>query len=224
MMALCRDRLVVAFDVPGLGRSDPPPSPITLAECAGIFSEGLESLGIAEHGPIDLFGIHTGTYLACEMAIQNPRQIGSLVLSGIPMRTQIECRDNLKKAKEALVIAEDGSDVFRWLNWLWAFTVRERLPDVDLETAIETFADKASSLPRRSWIYLDVWSYDARGRLPNVRQPVFVLQPDEALLEASRAASSLFPDATFIELPHLTRDILSCGANELADEIRRVIH
>jgi pimeloyl-ACP methyl ester carboxylesterase len=217
---MARDRAVYAFDTPGNGMSDTPPGPQQLEELAGAFADGIAALGLGRDQAIDVFGYHSGTYLCTELAITARSRVGRLVLSGLPMRSAVERAANLAKARAVSLPSEDGDDILAWLRWLWDFTVVQRLPGADLEQAIWTFRDKGAAMHRRAWTYIGVWSYDAEARLPLVTQPVLVLQPDEPLMEVSRAACTLFPDASFELLSGLSRDVFAVGIPDFARSIR----
>ncbi|MET0239134.1 MAG: alpha/beta fold hydrolase [Sphingobium sp.] len=217
---LAKDREVYAFDTPGNGMSDPPAGPLPLAELVGGFVDALEALGIGDDRPADLFGYHSGTYLCTELAIAAPHRVGRLVLSGLPMRPANERAANAETARAVTLPEENGDEIFEWLRWMWTYIVIDRLPGADFEQAIWTFIDKSSSMHRRSWTYVGVWSYDAEARLPLVRQPVLVVQPHEPLLEYSGAATALFPDARFEERPDLSRDVMAVGVHQFAQSIR----
>ncbi|MEE4453984.1 alpha/beta fold hydrolase [Novosphingobium resinovorum] len=217
---MAKDRAVWAFDTPGNGMSDTPPGPQPLDELAGAFADGMAALGLGEKRPVDVLGYHSGTYLCTELAITAPQRVGRLVLSGLPMRSQAEREANLAKARAVTLPDQDGDEILAWLRWLWDFTVVQRLPGADLEQAVWTFIDKAGAMHRRAWTYIGVWSYDAPARLPLVTQPVLIAQPHEALLEISREAAALFPDARFEELPGLSRDVFAVGIADFARSIR----
>lgn len=217
---MAQDREVFAFDTPGNGMSDIPPGPQPLSELAGAFADGMGALRLDQGRKVDLFGYHSGTYLCTELAIARPDMVGRLALSGLPMRSAEERAANLAKAQAVGLPDEDGKDLLDWLHWLWDYTVKDRLPGVPMETAIATFADKGSTVHRRAWTYIGVWSYQAAERLPLVTQPVLIAQPHEPLLEPSRAAAALFPDATFVEMPDLSRDVFTVGAPSFANLLR----
>ncbi|WP_232491479.1 alpha/beta fold hydrolase [Novosphingobium kaempferiae] len=217
---MARDRAVYALDTPGNGMSDTPPGPQSLDQLAGAFADGMEALGLGSDTPVDLFGYHSGTYLCTELAIAAPERVGRLVLSGLPMRSAQERAANLAKAEAVTLPAEDGEEIIDWMRWLWDFTVVQRLPGADFEQAVWTFRDKAAAMHRRAWTYIGVWSYDAAARLPLVTQPVLVAQPHEGLLDVSREAAALFPDARFEELPELSRDVFAVGIPQFARSIR----
>lgn len=218
--AMAEDRHVIAFDTPGNGMSDRPDAPLSMEGYAEILAQGMAGLGLGRDRPVDLFGYHSGTYLATELAIALPDHCGRLVLSGIPYRPAQERAANLAAAQSVTMPADDGDEIFEWLRWMWRFIVTERLPGVSMEAAVRTFADKTAAMHRRAWVYHGVWSYDAAERLPMVRQPVLILQPDEPLTAFAPAAAALFPDARLIHLPTLSRDVFEVGADVFAAAMR----
>jgi pimeloyl-ACP methyl ester carboxylesterase len=220
--AMATDRLVVAFDTPGAGGSDPPPEALSIVDYVAAFADGLNALGL-DNQAVDVFGFHSGTYLAVELALQWPQTIRRVVLSGIPMRTPQECAENLALARAIAPAQEDGEDIFTWLHWLWDYLVVKRHRDVPVERAVEAFAEVSRQMHRRGWVYQGVWSYPAAERLPGLTQPTLVLQPHEPLLEPSRAAAQLIPRACFVELEALSRDIFEVGVPQLAEELRRFL-
>jgi 3-oxoadipate enol-lactonase len=68
---------VVLIDNRGVGESDAPPGPYTVAEMAGDVVGVLDELGIAR---TNLFGVSLGGYIAQELALTHPERIERLVL------------------------------------------------------------------------------------------------------------------------------------------------
>lgn len=213
--AMAEDRVVIAFDTPGYGMSDAPPGPLRAEEYAEIFSDGLDQIDLGEE-PVDLYGFHTGTVFGCELAIARPDRIKRLVLTGVPYRTPAERAERLASIHAVPAPTEDGEGIFERLRWLWQFTVKERLPGVSVERAADIFIDRARTLHRYWWPYDAVWRWPVEDRLPLIRQPVLVLQPDEMLRNQSLAAAALLPDARAQEMPDLTRDIFEPGGGVAA--------
>jgi pimeloyl-ACP methyl ester carboxylesterase len=216
---MARDRRVVAFDTPGYGASDAPPTPLSMAEYAASFLDAIEAMGLAADGPLDVFGFHTGALLAAELGLALPEQVGRLVLSGVPMRSAADRAARLVQARQTPPPTEDGAGILAMSAALWEYVVTDRTPGVPLARAIELYAEKNRTLDRGSWAYDGVWSYDY-ARLPLIRQPTLVLQPHDALLEASRTACALIPDGRFVELPDLDRDIFELGIPQIAKALR----
>lgn len=213
------DRRVVAFDTPGYGMSDPPPKPLSMAGYAAAFSDAIDAMALARGGPIDVFGFHTGSLLAVELAIARPDAVGRLVLSGIPMRDAADRAERLRSARAVAPPTEDGAAILANSAALWRYVVADRAAGVPLERAVRLFAEKNRTLDRGAWAYEGVWSYDY-ARLPLITQPTLVLQPHDLLLDASREACSLIPDSRFVDLPGLDRDIFEVGVPRIAAALR----
>jgi pimeloyl-ACP methyl ester carboxylesterase len=215
--AMARDRRVIAFDTPGHGMSDAPPAPPGMAAYAASFADGIAALGIT--GPIDLYGYHTGSLLAAELALALPAQVRRIALTGIPMYPLETRAKKLREAEEFPAPDEDGKVILDLLTRLWAYVVKARDPRQPLPQAIRHFADKAAILDRFTWAYRGVWSYDY-ARLAQIACPVLLLQPREALREPALAAAELIQGITIRDLPDLDRDIFDIAPEELARELR----
>jgi pimeloyl-ACP methyl ester carboxylesterase len=221
---MARDRLVVAFDTPGYGMSDSPPAPLSAADYAACFAEGADALGLFDGRGCDVFGLHTGSLLALELALAASGQIARVVVSGIPMRSAEERAVLLEKARTVPPLDEDGSGPLANAARLWDFIVVQRVPGVALRRAAQIWVDKLTPLERSSWAYQGVWGYDY-ARLAGVRQPVLLLQPEEPIAQVSRDAAALLPDAEIVDLDGYTRDLfdLPAAVSRLGAEMRRFL-
>jgi pimeloyl-ACP methyl ester carboxylesterase len=217
---MAADRQVIAFDTPGNGMSDWPPEPAGIVGYAAAFADGLDALGIWKDSPVDVFGFHTGTLLAAELAIAHPKRVGRLAISGIPYRTPEERGERLKDIEARPRITEDGKAIMGQLQKLWTFVVSQRDPRVPLERAAEIFIEKAKPLDRSWWPYAGVWTYDFLERFPLISQPTLVVQPDEPLLEYSKQAAKLIRNVTYVELPGLNRDVFDVGPEQIAEKLK----
>lgn len=213
------DRRVIAFDTPGYGMSDPPPAPLSMADYAAAIADAVNEMNLAEDGPIDLFGFHTGSLLAAELALAVPSSVGRIILSGIPMRAPEDRAARLQEARNTPAPTEDGAGILAKSAALWRYVVSDRTPGVPLERAVRLFAEKNRTLHRGAWAYEGVWSYDY-DRLRRITQPALVLQPHDNLLEESRAACALIRHGQFQELPNLNRDIFEIGIPAIAQALR----
>lgn len=214
--ALAKDRRVVAFDTPGHGMSDAPPSPPGMTGYAAAFADGLAAMNIT--GPIDLYGYHTGSLLAAELALALPGQARRLAMTGVPMYPASERARKLEEAESFPAPDAEGTVILGLLGKLWAYVVGGRMPAVPLERAVRHFADKAYILDRFTWAYRGVWSYDF-DRLSALTLPVLLLQPHEPLHEPTLAAAALIADCTLRELPDLDRDIFELAPERLAHDL-----
>jgi pimeloyl-ACP methyl ester carboxylesterase len=220
--ALAQDRRILAFDTPGYGMSDAPPSPPGMAGYAAAFSDALDALeadGLLS-GPVDIYGFHTGTLLCSELAIARPDRVRRLALTGIPMFSAEESAKKLDEALNYPLPEESGEPTLTLLRNLWNYVVASRDPAVPLQKAVFNFADKARVLDRFTWAYQGVWSWDY-SRLRLVAQPALLLQPAEDLLELAKAAAALMPNCTIVEMLDLDRDIFDVAPERIANELRR---
>jgi pimeloyl-ACP methyl ester carboxylesterase len=220
LRAMGTDREVVAFDTPGNGMSDWPPEPLDMAGYAGAFTDGIRALSLGGSGAVDVFGYHTGTLLAAELAIAQADKVGRLVLSGIPFRTPAERQERLREIEERPRITEDGEAILGQLRRLWTFVVTRRDPRVPLQRAADLFMEKAKPLDRYWWPYQSVWTYDFENRFPLISQRVLILQPREALSESSARAAKFIADVRIVEIPELDRDVFDVGSALIAEKLR----
>ena len=214
MLEMSTDRLVMAMDTPGYGRSDPPPEPQPMSELAGAAADVLDALGYgaAGAGAVDVIGYHTGTFIAAELAVERPDLVRRLVLPGIPYRVGEERKALYEQYARPTELAEDGSSAME----VWRFWVTERHPEVSLQRGASHFADQLQSGPYSWWAYHSVFSYPAEERLPLVRQPVLVPNTHGNLKEQSREAAKLLKDVRVVEMPDLSHGAFDVGADRLA--------
>lgn len=223
LRAMGTDREVVAFDTPGNGMSDWPPAPQELSGYAGAFVDGIQALSLGGAGTVDVFGYHTGTFLAAELAIALPGKVGRVVMSGIPFRTPEERQERLDEIEARPRITDDGEAIFGQLRRLWTFVVTQRDRRVPLQRAADLFLEKAKPLDRYWWPYTGVWTYDVEGRFPRISQPVLILQPREALSQYSILAAKFVRDVRIVEMPELDRDVFDVGSDLIAARLREFL-
>jgi pimeloyl-ACP methyl ester carboxylesterase len=149
-----------------------------MAGYAAAFADALAALEIT--GPVDLYGFHTGTLLAIELALALPGQIRRMALTGIPMYPSEDRARKLAEAENFPAPDAEGTVILSLLEKLWTYVVGGRAAGVPLERAVRHFADKAYILDRFTWAYRGVWSWDFT-RLAKLDLPVLLLQPFETL-------------------------------------------
>lgn len=215
---LGRDRIAMAMDTPGYGKSDRPPEPQFMDQLAGAAADALDALGYGEPGagPVDVLGYHTGCFIAAELAIIRPDLVRRLVQIGIPFNQGEERRTAYEENFQPTVILENGSH----LDSKWEFSVTNRQPGVTLERAAEHYADSLLAVPYSSWAYHAVFLYDVEAQYPKITQPVVVLNTHGGLKENSRAAMDYFKGARIVEIPELHHGVFDIGVARLAQETR----
>lgn len=204
---LAKDRRVVAFDTPGYGNSDGPPEPLSMEGYASAMAQSLDAVGLGKENSFDVYGFHTGSLLAIEMALARPDAVRQIALTGIPMRSAAERAELLAKARQPLVLDEQGTVAINQARQLWDYVVASRTPGIPLAHQAALWVDKFRAFDKSSWAYVGVWGYDYE-RLKRVSCPALLIQPDEAINDVSLAASRLIPNSTVIQLPQFKRDVL----------------
>ena len=175
---LLGEERVVAFDTPGNGMSDWPPEPMEIAGYSLAFADGIENMGLADKGPVDVFGYHTGTLLAAELGIARPSQVGRLVMSGIPFRSAEERRQRIEEIENGPKLTESGDEILAMQRNLWDYVVGRRDKRVPLDRAARIYMEKAKPMDRYWWPYRGVWTYEVKDRFPLISQPLLVIQPN----------------------------------------------
>ena len=78
--------------------------------------------------------------------------------------------------------------------------------------------------PQTWWTYHAVFDYPLADQLAGVRQPFLVLGPHDDLWVQTRRVVGLLPEQShFLELPHLSFEIFTLAAGEMAGHINRFL-
>lgn len=217
---LGRDRLVLALDTPGYGDSDRPAEPVSLEALVEAMAIAIDTLATElSFGRFDVFGFHTGAFLATELALQRPDGVRAVVLSGIAYRTAAEKAALLQELPQGFDFPEDGSR----LTDRWRRIVVEREDGVSLERATRMFLEDIHSLGYWWYSYVAVWNYPVADRLAAIRQPLLILQPHEMLLEETRRIHrEVVPQAAYRELSEVNHPVrvFETGSPAIAEAMR----
>jgi pimeloyl-ACP methyl ester carboxylesterase len=183
MRVLASSRRVIALDTLGNGDSCAPhPEHPDLAYFAQAHLRAITALGI---GQFDAWGAHTGANIACELAIENPERIRSLIIDGIGLYSPQEQAELLQHYLPSVHIDQQGSqfhllwhfvrDAYLFWPWYQKDSQHRRptgLPSAsDLhDKAVEVF--KAARTFQQS--YKAALSYPKEQRLPLLTVPTLL--------------------------------------------------
>jgi pimeloyl-ACP methyl ester carboxylesterase len=185
-----RDRVVIAFDTPGQGLSDGPDRPVVIADYALVMASSLKQLGYGGGKPVDIFGNHTGIWIAGELSIREPRLVRKLVLSGIYVVPETVWKGAIARLKMQETSAEFFEHMTTYLPRQREYYVSKGMSDADWgRLAASTLAP----LGRREYAHLAAFSYTAEAatRLPMIKHPTTVLVVDDGIAEQTRGAVPL---------------------------------
>jgi pimeloyl-ACP methyl ester carboxylesterase len=210
MIAMGERRRVVAPDTPGYGASDRPSELWDIPRYAAAIGEAIEA---ANDGPVDLFGYHTGAFIATELAVQKPNLIRRLVLVGVPFFRGETREQRLASMGKPMRLTNQLAQ----FEERWDFFITERATGVPLAEGFAHFVDELIAYPDGWRSHDAAFRYPAEARLAMVTQPSLVLNPDNHLSAASRSAAGAMPRCEVIELPHLSNAVLDLAPEELAN-------
>ena len=204
-------RHVIAFDTPGFGMSDPPPSPPTIADYAEAFIAALDALGLID--PVDVMGYHTGSMISCELGASHAERIRRLVLVSAPMFTdedlaqmRAEYRPNLPK--------EDGSHLlYRWQR----FSHHYGLGGMNLEQINDAFPDGLLGRNIEHWGHRAAFEFQPGMRLADVEQPILLLNPQDDLRDYTLRAPEHIRNGRMVMLDGWGHGFLDLHAGAAAE-------
>lgn len=215
--AMGEDRLAIAIDTPGFGMSDTPDSPPEIADYARAMMAAIDALGVA--GPVDLMGYHTGSMIACDVARARPDQIRRLILVSAPIFTDEE-RQAMKTLYAPEAPKADGSHVMkRWQGWL-----RHNQPSgLPLEDIADMFPDALLGRGRAWWGHRAAFNHLPDMGLPEVSQPIMVINGEDDLTEYTRRAATLLANGYIVERPEWGHGFLDAATQDIAALARRFL-
>lgn len=199
--ALAGARTVHGADTPGFGDSDGPSAQPTMADLGGATAEALMDMGYgsADRGPVDLFGFHTGTFLATEVARQAPGLVRRVILCGVPYYVADERLTMKNKFLSPYAFFTDPDYVDR----MYKRIVIEGDSSTPPRARLERFTDRMRAGPNGEWGPHAVFAYDADAGLAAITQPTLLMAFDEVMTEPTRQAQALMPEAEFLQLSGL---------------------
>jgi len=167
---LSRHYRVILFDNRGVGRSDCPAGPYSIAGMAGDAAAVLDAAGCDR---VHAFGVSMGGMIAQELALNYPKRVKSLILgctaAGGPQAVRAEPEVLLALSARALMTPEEG--VQAMVPFIYdRSTPRERI-DEDLEIRMRTFPKSETYLAQMAGIM----DFEAYSRLDRLSVPTLVI-------------------------------------------------
>ncbi len=210
--AMGTDRVAVAADTPGFGDSDPPPEAPGIADYAAAMGDLIDTMGFET---VDVIGYHTGAMTSVELALQRPEQVRRVIMISAPVYTDQE----LKEARDRFgpeTLTRDGSHLAK----KWATHVYWAMPGWSLDHVATQFPDALRRPAISWWGHYAAFGYPLADKLPQVRQPVLVLNPADDLHEKTLRARALIANGEFRELPGWGHGFLDIRTKEAAGIVR----
>jgi pimeloyl-ACP methyl ester carboxylesterase len=185
---LGKDRVVLALDTPGHGGSDGPTEIPRIEDYAAAMRVALKNLGYGPQRPVDVFGFHTGSRIAAEIAATEPKMIRRVMmgLSGVSVAPPEE----MEKLLKSVYHPTSSEDAFR----LFCERLPNRIQSRDKWKLDDTIwgrmaVEELRHLTRYEYGHAAAFEYGQRfdARLAQLTQPVALI-----VVEDGSKASGLF--------------------------------
>jgi pimeloyl-ACP methyl ester carboxylesterase len=164
---------------------------------------------------IDLFGHSTGALIAVELARRRPDRVRRLMLMSVPYFVGAEQAVWRHRLARPHALTDDLSQ----LEARWRRLVIDREWGVSLDRGFEAFVDELRAYPHDWWAHDAAFGFDVETAFAEVHQPVLILNPSNALAQASRRAALALSDGRLVDLPLLHNAPFDVGAEELAERV-----
>lgn len=220
MTAMSDDRLVVAPDYPGYGESDPPPEDphVTVVDYARNAWLVADALG---HKVIDLFGHHTGSKVAAEMAFLRPDRVRSIVMVSAAVFSPEE-RAQFEAYFSPIPLDEAGTR----FRIMWERIIHHRGPGMTLEMMAESMAENLRGGENYEWGHRAAFSYgdrfnDVVGELPH---PITLINPADELQEHTRRAKEFLRNGVIVERPDWGHGFLDVFTDDAVATVKKALN
>ena len=213
MMTLLSDSFhTLALDTPGFGASFSPPSLFTTHYLSSTLHAALTNLGVES---CYLFGHHTGSAIAVQMAHDHPAFVKKMVLSGAPLLSDTQI-NGLKASLKPFAIAEDGSH----LTQVWE-RIRKRDLTLPLETVHREVLLTQSAREAAQSTFQAVFEQPFAEQLSALEIPILVMAGEHDTLRASlEPAFSVLKNGTMKMIPNEGPYICDQNPQTVADILK----
>lgn len=213
LMTLLSDSFhTLALDTPGFGASFSPPSLFTVHYLSVSLHAALTNLGVES---CYLFGHHTGSAIAVQIAHDHPNFVKKMVLSGPPLLNETQI-NGLKASLKPFAIAEDGSH----LTQVWE-RIRKRDSALPLGTVHREVLLTQSAREAAQGAYQAVFEQPFAEHLSELEIPILVMSGEHDTLRASlEPAYSILKNGTMKVIPNQGPYICDQNPQAVADVIK----
>lgn len=167
---LTRAYRTVVFDNRGVGQSDVPPGPYSIAQMAGDAAAVLDAAGIRR---AHVFGVSMGGMIAQEFALEYPDRVASLILgctaAGGPNAVRAEPAILAELVALANIPAEQAAETAA--SFIYDSATPRRLIDEDIATRRPWFPTRDGYLAQLQAIV----SWESYSRLHEISAPTLVI-------------------------------------------------
>ncbi len=208
-----KDRIAIAADSPGFGESEAPPEMPSIELFASFTEHVIASLCLGDE--VDVIGYHTGSMTAVELARTRPDLVRHVIMISAPLYTEAERADRITRYKPE-EWPDDGSHLAKRWNFMKTFYG----PQVPYSILARNFAESSRGGPISWWGHRAAFEYPMAETLPEVKQPVLVLNPDDDLAEQTPRAAEYLTNGRVQHLAGWTHGFLDIHTEALGALVR----
>lgn len=196
---------IIAMDYPGYGGSD--------RACEQTIQCYAKVLGqmIANTPEASLLGFHTGNLVALEIALRCHEYIENIIMIDVPF-FDAQTRDKYMKRLPAEGLPTSVQDSFDK-------TVTRRHNSTSEDRAFGLWVETLRSGRYQGDAFRAAFSYDCEAQFPKLEHPVTVIATQSGLLEPSRKAAEVLPNANLIEMLDITAPVFEAHSEAIAKAI-----
>ena len=209
---LGRDRMAFAGDTPGFGDSAPTPLPPSIADYVAAHGALADALGAAR---VDVVGVHTGSKVALELALQRPWLVRRLVLVSAPVYDAAELARQLRDYADP-GIPRDGAHMLA----RWRFLSRWHPPGTTPWLLQRAIAETLRAGPRAHLGHAAAFAYHHADNLPALRHPVLVVNPGDDLQAPTARAAPMLRNGRIVAMPAWAHGFADLDARGFAALLR----
>lgn len=210
-----KDRFAVAPDTPGYGGSDTPPEPPLIGDLADAMIAFMDSMDLQT---VDVMGYHTGSFTSADLAMRYPDRIRKVVMISAPIFDQAIIDDYSGRIYDP---PPAFPDVLAGMAESLRENPRGMFRDVPSD---ERYADISIERLRHyrtgNWGFRAAFAYDLTETLPQVNQPILVLNPEDDLWEQTPRAMPYIKNGRIHDLPGWTHGAIDTHTAEIAEVVR----
>ncbi|OFA29849.1 alpha/beta hydrolase [Glaciecola punicea] len=215
MPLLAKERLVVAVDYPGYGESCAPPSP-SLATIKNYAQAMLQVMQAIDIKSADVFGYHTGSIVAVELATQAPTTIRKVINISAPIFTPTEVAD-FHEQYATLPLNEEGTR----FRTMWERIIFHRGQGMTLEMCAQSLAETLRGGEKYEWGHFAAFDASAtyQQQLPMLTQAIMVMNLHDDLQKYTLRVDNLMNKNVRVDYPQWGAGFLDAHPDAVAKEI-----
>lgn len=203
MPFLGKHKKIISVDYPGYGRSD------RLKGSPSI--EAYAKRIILNFKKVDLLGFHTGNLVALEMARLHPNCVQKIIMIDVPFFDQ-ETRKVYKSKLSPNVLPKGVEEDYD-------MAVIKRHSSISQSRAHTLWLEKLQSGAHQNDAFHAAFDYDCQGQFSKLTRPVNIIATQSGLLEPSRKAAKVLPNAMLVERLDITAPVFEAHAEAISDAI-----